>query len=226
MDTKEIIVRVAELEKSYRLEKVVVPVLRNVSFEIERGSWTALLGASGSGKTTLLNLLGAFESPDRGEIYHKDSPYSRMGRRRLAGFRGREIGFIFQSYHLLPELSVRENVELPGRLIRRPLKELRAQAEKLLEQVGLSHRLRHRPNELSGGEQQRAAIARALINSPSLILADEPTGNLDSRTGGEILEIFKRLHDGNVSIIMVTHDRNVAALADHIIELKDGMISA
>ena len=224
----EFLLRAEKLEKGYRMGAVTVPVLKSVDLNIVRGTWVALLGASGSGKTTLLNLLGTLERPDRGEIFYEDRPYSRMTGMQQVYFRRERIGFIFQAYHMLPELTVRENVELPGMFNGGKRQELRRRAELLLEQVGLSHRIKHRPYELSGGEQQRAAIARALINRPNLILADEPTGNLDSKTGAGILEIFQQLHSGPepVTIVMVTHDRNVAGLSDRIVELRDGLIVA
>jgi len=222
----EVILQAAKLEKCYRMGPVTVPVLRGVDLEILHGSWVALLGASGSGKTTLLNLLGSLEQPDKGEILYRGAEYSRMSNLQMVHFRRRQIGFIFQSYHMLPELTVRENVELPGMMDGYNRAELRERSEMLLERVGLKHRIKHRPYELSGGEQQRAAIARALINRPKLVLADEPTGNLDSKTGSGILDIFKQLHAESepVTIVMVTHDRNVAAMADRIVELQDGLI--
>jgi ABC-type lipoprotein export system ATPase subunit len=216
--------------KDYRLSKhSSVRVLKGVDLEVRQGEWLALLGASGSGKTTLLNLLGTLEQPDRGEIYYQDLRYSRFSARQKVFFRCRKIGFIFQAYHMFPELTVLENVVLPAMLGGKSGRELTEKAEQLLERTGLGHRVNHRPNELSGGEQQRAAIARALINSPELILADEPTGNLDSKTGTGILEIFKELHSDEKTagtIIMVTHNREVAALADRTIFLRDGLIDS
>ncbi len=211
--------------KNYRLGKTVIEVLRGVDFSVARGSWTALLGASGSGKTTLLNILGTLEHPDSGEIIYNGMSYKSLNARRSNKFRNRNIGFIFQLYHLLPELTLLQNVMLPG-MFGSGRRDLKQQATKLLDKVGLSGRLKHRPSELSGGEQQRAAIARALLNSPELILADEPTGNLDSATGHEILELFKRLHaeEEGVTIFMITHSTQVAALADNIIHLRDGKI--
>ncbi len=226
-EKQDIILKVERLEKHYQLEKVTIPVLKGVDFEVRRGSWVALLGASGSGKTTLLNILGTLERHDGGEIFYESRPYSEMDRARQVTFRRDNIGFIFQAYHMLPELTIMENVQLPGMFQGRNRCELRSRAEELLVKVGLGHRLRHRANELSGGEQQRAAIARALINAPSLILADEPTGNLDSKTGAEILEIFQRMHasaEHPVTVIMVTHDRSIASLANQVIELRDGCI--
>ena len=194
--------------------------------QIEEGSWTALLGASGSGKTTLLNLLGALERPDQGQISFRETVYSAMNNDQASKFRCHNIGFIFQAYHLLPELNVLENVMLPGMLAGRKRKFLEKRGRELLDKVGLSHRLIHHPGELSGGEQQRAAIARSLINMPHLILADEPTGNLDSKTGSGILEIFKEMHaeKNGHTIVMITHDPEVAALADTVLHLKDGVI--
>jgi len=223
----EILIEVKELCKSYKLEKTKVEVLKGLDVSVKRGEWVALLGSSGSGKTTLLNQMGTLEQPDSGSISYGGKCYSTLSGRQATKFRSDKVGFIFQAYHLLPELTVLENVVLPGQLAGRSKGELKKQAMASLERVGLSHRLKHRPNELSGGEQQRAAIARALINNPELILADEPTGNLDSETGGGILQIFKDLHnseDHNHTIIMVTHDRKIADLADRIIELKDGLI--
>ncbi|MDD3118813.1 MAG: ABC transporter ATP-binding protein [Victivallales bacterium] len=227
-EPSEIMIKVEHLEKHYQVEKVTIPVLKGVDFEVRRGSWIALLGTSGSGKTTLLNLLGTLEHPDAGEISFENRPYSHMDRGSQEVFRRDRIGFIFQAYHMLPELTIWENVQLPGMFQGQNRKELQQRAKELLVKVGLSHRLKHRAGELSGGEQQRAAIARALINSPALLLADEPTGNLDSQTGGEILSIFQQLHASArpVTIIMVTHDRNIATLADRVIELRDGKIEA
>jgi ABC-type lipoprotein export system ATPase subunit len=213
--------------KSYRLGKNNIEVLKGVNFVVRRGSWTALLGASGSGKTTLLNILGTLERPDRGEVIYEDMNYRELSSRGSNRFRNKKIGFIFQTYHMLPELTILQNVMMPGMLNRIPMQQLKEKAVELLEHVGLAHRLKHRPNELSGGEQQRAAIARALINSPELILADEPTGNLDSHTGAGILEIFQKMHQQKdaATIIMITHSHEVAALADEIIHLQDGVIS-
>ena len=218
---------VRNIVKNYRLGKTVIEVLRGVDFNVPRGSWTALLGASGSGKTTLLNILGTLEHPDSGEIIYNGINYRSLNARRSNKFRNRNIGFIFQLYHLLPELTLLQNVMLPG-MFGSGRRDLKQQATKLLDKVGLSGRLKHRPGELSGGEQQRAAIARALLNSPELILADEPTGNLDSATGNEILELFKRLHaeEQEVTIFMITHSNQVAALADRVLHLQDGQIMA
>ncbi len=216
----------SEVYKSYRMGKKSIQVLNGINLQIKKGSWTALLGASGSGKTTLLNLLGTLEQPDKGKIVCDGIDYAKLGSRQANRFRNERIGFIFQAYHMLPELNLLENVSLPGMLGRLTRGGLIEKAEVLLERVGLKDRLKHHPAELSGGEQQRAAIARAMINSPDLILADKPTGNLDSKTGAGILQIFQELHSerNGRTIIMITHDYKIAALADSIIQLQDGVI--
>lgn len=223
-----VLIRASGLWKSYRLGKTEVPVLLGVDFEVRRGEWIALLGKSGSGKTTLLNVIGALERPDKGAVSYNDREYSSFSKRQAAAFRCSTIGFIFQFYHMFPELTILDNVTLPARLNKGSVFEASSLAERLLVEVGLGHRIRHRPNELSGGEQQRAAIARALVNSPEFILADEPTGNLDSKTGEGILEIFKNFHGGDFAktIIMVTHDEKVASLADRVLRIVDGKIEA
>ena len=213
--------------RTYKLGREKLPVLRGVDWEIRRGEWACLLGASGSGKTTLLNLIGTLEQPDSGTIRIAGVDVSKLGRGEAARFRNRKIGFVFQAYHLLPELTVLENVMLPGNLAGLSRGEAKKRAVPLLETVGLSGRMRHRPSELSGGEQQRAAIARALLNEPELLLADEPTGNLDTHTGEAILELFtelRKLHPGR-SIMMITHNREIAKLADRTGELVDGRLT-
>ena len=222
----KIFLEAKDIVKSYRLGKSSIEVLRGINFTVERGSWTALLGASGSGKTTLLNILGTLERPDSGEIIYNGTGYRSIGFRRANKFRNENIGFIFQLYHMLPELTLLQNVMLPG-MFGSARRDLKSTALQLIDKVGLSHRLTHRPSELSGGEQQRAAIARALLNSPELILADEPTGNLDSHTGSEILEIFKQLHaeQNGVTIIMITHSNDVASMADKVFHLEDGIMT-
>ena len=226
MINNDIHIEARNVSKSYFIGKKEVKVLHEVDWQIKRGSWTALLGASGSGKTTLLNLLGTLEKPDSGSILCDGLDFGRISRRVAAKFRNNSIGFIFQSYQMLPELTVLENVYLPAMVTGMSRGEYKAHAEELLCKVGLKERLKHRPDELSGGEQQRAAIARALINKPSLILADEPTGNLDSKTGAGILELFQQLHNekSGHTIIMITHDEKVASLADSVVTLSDGYI--
>lgn len=216
-----------QVSKSYFIGKKEVKVLQDVNWHVKRGSWTALLGASGSGKTTLLNLLGTLEKPDAGTILCEGVDYRALSRRQATKFRNSSIGFIFQSYQMLPELTILENVYLPAMIGSVSSQKYKLLAEELLSKVGLADRMKHRPNELSGGEQQRVAIARAMINKPSLILADEPTGNLDSKTGAGILELFQQLHEekSERTIIMITHDQKVASLADSIATLADGNIS-
>ena len=215
------------VSKSYFIGKKELKVLQDVDWHVKRGSWTALLGASGSGKTTLLNLLGALEKPDSGTIMCEGVDYKTLSKTQASQFRNSSIGFIFQSYQMLPELTILENVYLPSMIASISSQKYKPRAEELLSKVGLADRLKHRPNELSGGEQQRVAIARALINDPPLVLADEPTGNLDSKTGAGILEIFQKLHEeqSGRTIIMITHDQKVASLADSIATLADGNIS-
>jgi ABC-type lipoprotein export system ATPase subunit len=226
-NTNDIYLDAQKVSKSYFIGKKEVKVLQDVDWQVKRGSWTALLGASGSGKTTLLNLLGTLERPDRGTILCEGVDYKGLSRRQATMFRNSSIGFIFQSYQMLPELTVLENVYLPAMIGSTSSHEYKLRAEELLSKVGLKDRIKHRPDELSGGEQQRVAIARAMINNPSLILADEPTGNLDSKTGAGILEIFQQLHEEKLgsTIIMITHDQKVASLADSIATLADGNIT-
>lgn len=221
------IIELAGVVRTYRVGSESVEVLKGVDFQLAAGEWCAIFGASGSGKTTLLNLIGALERPDAGTIRVAGENISGFRRREAAKFRASRIGFVFQAYHLLPELTVLENVSLAARLAGVPVSAARERAASLLEAVGLSHRLRHRPTELSGGEQQRAAIARALINDPELLLADEPTGNLDAKTGAGILELFQELRAARPerSIVMITHNRELAGMATRVAELIDGKIS-
>lgn len=215
-----------DVVKGYQIGKERIEVLHGVDLTVERGEWVALLGSSGCGKTTLLNVLGTLEAPDSGTVSCGEHLYAAMSGREKSRFRSRTVGFVFQSYNLIPELTVLDNVLIADRISPDPDPGVRFRAELLLEELGLGHRLRHRPCELSGGEQQRAAIARALINNPSLILADEPTGNLDRKTGEGILEIFTRfrLKFPQTTMIMVTHDQEVAARADRIVRIVDGHI--
>ena len=217
-------IEAADIYKTFHLGKHEVPVLRGASISVEKGEWVALLGASGSGKTTLLDIIGTISHPDSGTLSIDGENMNDYFGERLVAFRRKKIGFVFQSFHLLPELSILENTMLPGLFSRRSRKDLVARAEMLLERVGLKERLMHRPNELSGGEQQRTAIARALINDPDLLLADEPTGNLDSKTGQTILSLFHTIHaEEKKTVIMVTHDEKVAGAADRKVILKDGL---
>lgn len=223
-----------EVHKTYTMGRVRVEVLRGASIAIKEGEWLTILGASGSGKSTLLHLLGGLDIPDRGagEIAFRDARLSSMGESELNRYRNRAVGFVFQFYHLLPELNVLENTFIPALVSMRRLRYwrerrgVREAGAALLESFGLGHRLTHRPRELSGGERQRVAMARALINRPQVLLADEPTGNLDEKTGGEILDLLAAHHRRGLTIVMVTHDQNVAARSDRVVELHDGRVVA
>jgi ABC-type lipoprotein export system ATPase subunit len=211
--------------KTYLLGKRSLEVLRGVDLELQRGDFLALRGASGSGKSTLLHLLGGLDTPSRGEVWLRGRNLARLSRGELARVRNQDVGFIFQAYYLLPELDALENVCLPARMARRPAAATEARGRELLARVSLADRLEHKPYELSGGEQQRVAIARALINEPALILADEPTGNLDSHTGEEIIQLLCALRAEKLTtLIMATHDAKVAARAPKSVGLVDGQI--
>jgi lipoprotein-releasing system ATP-binding protein len=215
------------LHKTYAIGKRTLEVLRGIDMAVNRGEFLALRGASGAGKSTLLHLLGGLDLPNEGEIRFDGTDLRSLSARALAQWRNHRVGFIFQAYHLLPELSALENVALPARLARLAPDEAAKRAAELLERVGLIQRLEHRPYELSGGEQQRVAIARALVNKPDLILADEPTGNLDSHTGGEIIQLLEALRaERRATFIMATHDANIAARAQRVLQLTDGQLAA
>jgi ABC-type lipoprotein export system ATPase subunit len=211
--------------KAYTLGKRSLEVLCGVSLEVGRGDFLALRGASGAGKSTLLHLFGGLDSPNAGEIWFSGKDLAHLPPPELTTLRNRKVGFIFQAYHLLPELDALENVCLPARLARVPVSDAEKRGRELLARVGLGARMDHKPYELSGGEQQRVAIARALMNEPELILADEPTGNLDSHTGAEIIDLLVNLRaDKNTTLIIATHDASVAARAPKVVELLDGKI--
>ena len=213
------------LAKSYAMGRRTLEVLRGVSLDVRRGEFLALRGASGAGKSTLLHLIGGLDSPSAGEIHFAGQNIAGFSERELTDFRNRRVGFVFQAYHLLPELDALENVCLPARVARMPAARAEARGRELLDRVGLGDRWEHKPFELSGGEQQRVAIARALVNEPELVLADEPTGNLDSRTGGGIIELLKKLHaEKQTTLVIATHDAKVAAHAQRVFELADGCI--
>jgi len=215
------------LRKSYQLGRREVSVLRGVSLEVARGEFLALRGASGAGKSTLLHLLGGLDVPNEGQVTIDGILLAGMSPAELTRFRNQRAGFIFQAYHLLPEFDALENVCLPAWMARADERKTRDRARQLLQRVGLKDRLDHRPFELSGGEQQRVAIARALINQPSLVLADEPTGNLDSKTGDEIMALLGELREENgATLIIATHDARVASLAPRVVELVDGLAVA
>jgi ABC-type lipoprotein export system ATPase subunit len=214
-----------DLHKSYSLGRRMLEVLRGVSLRVARGEFLALRGASGAGKSTLLHLLGGLDTPNQGTISFKGTDLAKLSALTLARWRNQKVGFIFQAYHLLPELDALENVCLPARLARIAPETAEARGRDLLQRVGLKERLEHKPYELSGGEQQRVAIARALMNAPELLLADEPTGNLDSHTGEEIIELLCALRsERQTTLIIATHDSKIASRAPRVLELADGVI--
>ena len=204
---------------------IEVKALRGVSFTAEKGEFIAVMGASGSGKSTMMDIMGCLASPSSGEYYLEDEEVSNLSDNRLAEIRNRKIGFVFQSFNLLPRTTALHNVELPLIYGGTSRKERRKKAFESLEAVGLADRVDHKSNELSGGQIQRVAIARALVNNPSLIFADEPTGNLDTKSSGEIMSIFERLNEEGSTLIMVTHEQEVAQHARRVIQLRDGLIS-
>jgi putative ABC transport system ATP-binding protein len=220
------IVSLIDVHKTYRTGEMEVPAVRGVSLEIKRGEFVALMGASGSGKSTLMNILGCLDRPTTGQYILDGADVSRLDRDRLADIRNGKLGFVFQNFNLLPRTSARENVELP--LVygaqRLTHAELREKADRVLTSVGLAGREDHYPSQLSGGQQQRVAIARALINEPEVLLADEPTGNLDSRTSVEIMAIFQQLNERGITVIMVTHESDIAAYAKRNVMMRDGLI--
>lgn len=226
MEQARAIISVNELSRTYIMGVEKVHALRNVSLNITKNEYVALMGPSGSGKSTLMNLIGCLDTPTTGEYYLNNQLVSEMSDGELAAVRNKEIGFVFQTFNLLPRLSALENVALP--LVYAGIK--RAQrveiAEHVLEQVGLGDRMHHNPNELSGGQRQRVAIARALVNKPSIILADEPTGNLDTKTSLEIMEIFEKIHALGNTIILVTHETDIALYAHREIRLRDGEVES
>jgi putative ABC transport system ATP-binding protein len=219
------LIRARGLTKVYKLGRVEVPALRGVDVDIHAGEFVAIMGPSGSGKSTLMHILGCLDRATEGQYVLDGSDVSRLKGRELARVRNHKVGFVFQTFNLMPRLTVDENVALPlkyrGGMSRR---ERRERARKLLDRLGMADRVGHRPDELSGGQRQRVAIARALIGEPAILLADEPTGNLDSASGAEVLRTFEELHRAGHTIILVTHDPNVAARAERIVEVGDGRV--
>ncbi len=224
-DQREVMIRTQDLWKTYVMGDEEIHALRGVSFEIRRGEYVAIIGPSGSGKSTLMNMIGCLDTPTKGEYWLNGKMVSQMDDDELAYIRNKEIGFVFQTFNLLPRATALHNVELPLIYNGTPSAKRLEMAQKALESVELGHRMSHKPNELSGGQRQRVAIARALVNNPSIILADEPTGNLDSKTSEEIMQVLERLHERGNTIILVTHEPDIAAHAHRVLTILDGQIS-
>jgi putative ABC transport system ATP-binding protein len=218
------LIETRDLWKTYVMGDEEIHALKGVSISIERGEYVAIMGPSGSGKSTLMNLIGCLDTPSKGTYLLNDKEVSQMNDNELARIRNEEIGFVFQTFNLLPRATALHNVELPLVYAGISKKERLEQAKAAIEKVELTHRMTHKPNELSGGQRQRVAIARALVNNPSILLADEPTGNLDSKTGVEIMALFARLHQGGNTIIVVTHEADIAAYAHRVIAIRDGQV--
>lgn len=220
------LISIEHLNKTYIMGTEKVEALKDVSINIEKGEYVALMGPSGSGKSTLMNLLGCLDSPSRGQYWLNGKEVSTMEDSELAEVRNKDIGFVFQTFNLLPRLSALENVALPLVYAGVSKEDRLAKARKVLEAVGLGDRVSHKPNELSGGQRQRVAVARALVNDPAIILADEPTGNLDTKTSYEIMSLFEEIHQAGNTVILVTHEQDIAMHAHRIIRLRDGLVES
>ncbi|MBF4493535.1 ABC transporter ATP-binding protein [Flavobacterium sp. MR2016-29] len=220
------LIKITDIKRNFVLGNEIVYVLKGINLEINKGEYVALMGPSGSGKSTLMNLLGCLDTPTSGHYVLNGKDVSQMKDDELAGIRNKEIGFVFQTFNLLPRTTALDNVALPMIYAGHAKSERNARAEEVLKQVNLADRMDHQPNQLSGGQRQRVAIARALVNKPSIILADEPTGNLDSKTSVEIMKLFGDIHAQGNTVILVTHEEDIAAYAHRVIRLRDGLIES
>lgn len=219
------ILELKEIYKNYEQGKMDVPVLKNVNFSMEKGEYVAIMGPSGSGKTTLMNIIGCLDKPTKGTCIIDGEDINQATENEMSDIRLKKIGFVFQSFHLLPRQTALQNVEMPLNYADVPKKERRERALKALERVGLSDRVDFRPNQLSGGQMQRVAIARAMVNNPQILLADEPTGALDSKSGEQVMALFQKLNEEGVTVLMITHDAEIASYAKRIVQIRDGEIS-
>ena len=220
------LIKITNIKRNFALGDEIVYVLKGIDLEIKKGEYVALMGPSGSGKSTLMNILGCLDTPTSGTYILNGKDVSKMKDNELAGIRNKEIGFVFQTFNLLPRMTALDNVALPMIYAGYSKSERKARAEVVLNQVSLADRMDHQPNQLSGGQRQRVAVARALVNNPSIILADEPTGNLDSKTSLEIMALFNDIHANGNTVILVTHEEEIAAYAHRVIRLRDGMIES